>query len=311
MELSDKLNITINAEDNASQTIWMLDEKMKNLIKNINTLTKSPEANAVGSLCRLGKEGLDCIGRLTLLHQGYEKAKSCFSSGKKSVDDLAVSFKDLNSFLNWQEDYLKGPHPLLELNSHLEGMDTKAGKAAESIHGLNKAIQDSPKLDMPESAITEKFEIESSLDELNFLENKIKEMDNQTLKLFLDTSQAISAAEDARFWVDMLFPETGIHKYIYLHYETVASPPMPFSEGMDYIESRINALPKESTHSIKYSGLDQSGKAGGGGGNFVFSGTININGAGGNASTLVNEIEKELANRWRYGRSELKRAMAH
>jgi len=306
------INLSINAQDNASEKIHIVAEKTKSLINNSKSIFEAPEVNWLGGAVKILKEVLDWGNRIQFVREGVKEIKDYFSSEKESVDDFAVSLKDLNSFLNWQEDHLKSQayDPFLELNSHLEGIDTRAGKAAESIQGLNTAIQDFPKLEMPESVFTEKFGIESSLEDLNLLENKIKEIDNHTLKLFLDTSQAISAAEDARFWVDMLFPETGIHKYIYLHYETVASPPMPFSEGMDYIEGRINALPKESTHSIKYSGLDQSGKAASGGGNFVFSGTININGASGNAESLVKEIEKQLANRWLYNRSELRRAMA-
>jgi hypothetical protein len=129
--------------------------------------------------------------------------------------------------------------------------------------------------------------------------------------LSLNVSQAISAVSAVKTALASI-PEVT-YKDVVVRYQTMASPLRPFTEGMEYIRKKMESLPGESTHTIKYGDLPSSTSPEKGGApprNVHFAPTINITAAGGrDGGALAEEIDRALADRWRYNRSELKRAM--
>ncbi len=143
-----------------------------------------------------------------------------------------------------------------------------------------------------------------------------KILDSLTLDktLSLNVSQALSAVSAVKTALASI-PEVT-YKDVVVRYQTMASPLRPFTEGMEHIRKAMEALPVESTHTIKYGGLPASISPGKGGARardvYVhFAPAISITAAGGrDGGALADEIDRALADKWRYDRSDLKRAMS-
>jgi hypothetical protein len=98
-----------------------------------------------------------------------------------------------------------------------------------------------------------------------------------------------------------------IYKTVVIQYKTQASPVMPFSEGMEMVRKKMESLPALTTHTVRYSRESGNGHAGAG---FVnFSPTIVIKDSSGGGEALARQIDRELADMWRHGRSELGRTV--
>jgi hypothetical protein len=134
--------------------------------------------------------------------------------------------------------------------------------------------------------------------------------------LCLDTSAAIVGALQVKSAIDAI-PDIQ-YKTVIVQYKTQSSPVRPFSEGMEYIRKKMESLPVETRHVIRYgsdtaapalspvpSDVRQQQAAP------VFAPAITVNAAQGqNAEALARDLERALADRWRNNRSELRRAMA-
>ncbi|GAB4389053.1 MAG: hypothetical protein Kow0025_12060 [Thermodesulfovibrionales bacterium] len=136
--------------------------------------------------------------------------------------------------------------------------------------------------------------------------------------LDLDVSEALGAASQVKRLLDSI-PDVTV-KTVVMEFKTQASPVMPFSEGIRHIRAMMESLPTGGDYTMRVSGLDgvrarateaPRGAGASGAGHVTYAPTINIRGAGGSGPGLAREVDAELARLWRYGRSELRRAMAN
>lgn len=135
--------------------------------------------------------------------------------------------------------------------------------------------------------------------------------------LVLDASQAMRATDEARKRIDAHFPDTGIHKYVYVHYQSVASPAMPFTEGIAHIKDMMESLPKTTLHRVRYDfggtgarGAETSHPTAPPIAVTLNMPAVNISGGGGEGGlrspqSLAREIDTEFAEIFRTGRSRL------
>jgi hypothetical protein len=136
-----------------------------------------------------------------------------------------------------------------------------------------------------------------------------------TRSIHLDAAQAMAEAIRVKAAIDAI-PDIA-YKTVIVRYQTMASPLMPFAEGIRHIRSMMESLPTEGTYTVRFGGapartegLSATGQRGfETRQNISFAPTINIHSSGGEGRALASEIDRELARMWRYNRSELRRAM--
>jgi hypothetical protein len=141
-------------------------------------------------------------------------------------------------------------------------------------------------------------------------------------RLALDVSEALSGARQVRGAIDAIPDVT--YKDVVIRSKTMASPVMPFGEGLEHIKRKMESLPSGGDYVIRIrpghapgAAVDSRSSPGpvaqGGAGladsSITFSPTINVNGAGGDGRALARDLDLELARMWRYGRSELRKAV--
>lgn len=138
-------------------------------------------------------------------------------------------------------------------------------------------------------------------------------------KLDIEAGAALQAVRDVQARLDAI-PDLTV-KTLQIRVETVASPAMPFSEGMDYIRSRMLGLPGETEHTIRFAPEGFPGDMGpgafnqrsdfgraatglpapapaahaGGGVNLSF-GDIHISGASGDGRQFAVDFQDKLAD---------------
>ncbi len=157
--------------------------------------------------------------------------------------------------------------------------------------------------------------------------DKLRALDAVSLnkRVDLDVSAALEGARAVGRAIDAI-PDTSV-KTVILRYQTQASPIRPFSEGIEQIKKKMEALPSGGDYTMRFG----SGRGGAGspvpsgpgivdkGGQVPFSPTINltVTGSGGGmpggatlARGLAKELDSALADLWRTNRSELRRAQA-
>jgi hypothetical protein len=143
------------------------------------------------------------------------------------------------------------------------------------------------------------------------LEERLLELDaylNKTLAV--DTTGALRAVEEVKAAINAI-PDIS-YKTVIIQYKTQASPVMPFTEGIKHIKSLMESLPTGQDYTVRFqnhrapadTSRHQSTQ------NITFSPTINITSTSGkDGEALAREIDRKLAEMWRYNRSELRRAM--
>ena len=134
----------------------------------------------------------------------------------------------------------------------------------------------------------------------------------KTRRIDLDERPALAAIGSVKRAIESIPDVT--YKDMVVRVKTQASPIRPFSEGMDYVEGRLRALPSGTEHTIRVRGHDAWSVQGTGPArpdSYNFSPTVNLSVSGGGASGsgLARDIDRELASLWRTNRSELRRAV--
>lgn len=185
-------------------------------------------------------------------------------------------------------------------------------KALKSIEGSVDSIQAS--LDDIRGAIADPFVVivsaDSAIADVDRLSSLLEGLDLQKT-LTLEVDDAIAGAGAVRAAIDAI-PDVS-YKEVIVQYKTQASPVRPFTEGIEYIRSMMESLPRESSHTVRYSsaeGASARTASGASTGAASFSPSINITMAGGGSTdgaSLARQIDAELARLWKYNRSELRR----
>lgn len=158
------------------------------------------------------------------------------------------------------------------------------------------------------------LEIDVDTGALDSLSSELSGLDAGLSKnLSLDVSDALTGAVSVMSALDAIPDMT--QKTVVIEYQTMASPVRPFTEGIGYIKDKMESLPTESTHTIRYEGVSggTSGSASsvGSSSNISFSPTITISPQAGSGSgaELARALDGELARMWLGNRSELRRAI--
>jgi hypothetical protein len=220
----------------------------------------------------------------------YSKDAAEIQKAMQSAEDLLSKYRDARNMLGSAVDFSGVTESYETLLTHVDNLKSEATATGDSWTAM---------------AETQRQAVQTIDDKVAELKGHI-----ESLQMQLDTNPAIEASAYARQYVDSLFPNEGLWKTVYIQYQTVTSPPMPFSEGMDYIRQRMEGLPKETRHTVRYDGLSRTAGEGRGEGAFSPKITININGAGRDGRSLAKEIDEGLADLWASGRSRLKKAVS-
>jgi hypothetical protein len=228
-------------------------------------------------------------------------------STARSVDELGNSFKQAVGTVEDGISSLK--ERLSEIDLSLEkrlSVDTaEAKRALEEV----KASVDGIKTEKAFS-----LDVSSAAGALARINAAIDSLES-TKSLRLDATQAMAAALRVQAAIDSIPDVT--YKTVIVRYQTMASPLMPFTEGIRHIRSMMESLPTEGAYTVRVRGTPSRPEGTSRGITEVrqgisFAPTIDIHsggGGGGDGRALARDVDRELARMWRYNRSELRRAM--
>lgn len=214
--------------------------------------------------------------------QAVEAVEGNISALKESLSELDAALE--KTLIIETADALRA---LSEVKAHVEGIETEKefsldiSSAARALAGINAAVDS----------------LES------------------TKSIHLDALQAVAEALRVKAAIDAIPDIT--YKTVIVRYQTLASPLMPFTEGIRHIKAMMESLPTEGAYTLRVGGAPTTS-----GGTSIrgypgsevrqsisFAPTINIHSRGGDGRGLASELDRELARMWRYNRSELRRAM--
>jgi hypothetical protein len=287
-----EVKVNIVGEDLATTTLNTVVENTKNAVSSMNAAfgqldTSAYEASWGSVLTAIG-------AALTALGMALKQLDS-------SLDDVVSEISKVGSELD-------------EIRSRLDEPFKVTIDTEESLEAVRGVIEELLKLD-----VTRKLSLDVS-DAKGAVGSLDADLDSLALaKAFeLDVSDALRDAADVKAAIDEI-PDVS-YKTVVVQYQTQASPLMDFTEGMDYIEERMESLPSEGTYTVHYEGItdhrvantgNKGASAPGVQQSVSFAPTIQITGTGGKSGReLVGELDRALAQMWRYNRSELRRAMA-
>jgi hypothetical protein len=241
------------------------------------------------------------------LYTVVENAKSAVSSmntafGQLDASAFQAGWQTLIGTISGAVAALAGVLALLD--NTLIDISTKLDSIGTNLDEIKT------RLDEP---FTVTIKTEESLEAVKNITGELSKLD-ATKTLDLDASSAVQAVNEAKAAIDAI-PDVS-YKTVIVQYKTQASPVMDFSEGMAYIEERMASLPAEGTYTVNYENVPARGAVsdvqapGGTARNISFSPTIQITSIGGKSGgELAAELDRALAEKWRYNRSELRRAM--
>lgn len=231
---------------------------------------------------------LEADDRVTpVLQAVLRNAKGVFSEMNASMQGEARAFQ-----ANWSGVLGLIATIVAAVAAAIQVVDDSIGDLRETVKSIEEELTEGIEFKVDAGAASEA--VKSITDEVEKLIT--------TKTLSLDVADALEGARQVREAIDAIPDVT--YKDVVVRYQTQASPVMPFSEGMDYIERRMAALPAGGTYTLRPDVAPL------GGGNVTLSPTININGVEGREGrSLARDVDLALADMWRTNRSELRRAM--
>ena len=326
-----EVRLNILGQDNASPALKSVKDAAAGVTGKVNQLNETftvTEGSLQGwlstfwivvNLIKIAVDRLKASG-IKDISDSITSLKDDISSVKEKLEELNATWSDIyeetagkykgrleglieeiNFLTNYIAD-LQETFKDAEFEVDLSGLKRELNEAIKELEGLLG-------VSLPKVTQGAADAVEESV---GSLKNQLSGLDSLLDKtLSITIAQAIRNTGEVKTALASI-PEVT-YKDVVVRYQTMASPLRPFTEGMEYIRKKMESLPVESTHTIKYGDLPASTSPEKGGAparNVHFAPTINITAAGGrDGGALAEEIDRALADRWRYNRSELKRAM--
>lgn len=328
-DVSKKVLLSVEGEDHSTLALSSAKSNVEELstgISQVNTNFKAMEANALWWISMITSILIgfkdDIIGWFKDSPLG--NIQSEIAQLKNMVGEIKTMLEGLNS--TWGRIYDE------TIGKYLKNLEAAVGKIKDikgqidnwkdswkdvidigDFSELNKELDKAYKelehlLGVSIPSVMEKSET-GIIKSLSSIEDGIKGLDPMLDKsVSLDNASALAAAGDVMAAIAAI-PDVS-YKQVIVQYMTQASPVRPFSEGMEYIKQKMQSLPSESAHIVKYEGHDgQSQPSGAMSQSIAFSPVINISSAASTGRAMAEELEAAMADRWRYNRSELRRAI--
>jgi hypothetical protein len=283
------VSVNIVGEDNVTSVLDSIEANTKSAVSSISSCMSQLGASAYTASW---KDLAAAIG-IVLTALGI-----AFSQLDSSLDDVVSEISKIGIKLDDIKGRLDEPFTV--------SFDTEGS--------LNELKEFTDKVSDLEFTAALLLETSKAKEEIDKVQSAIEALDTAKA-LSLDVSGALSAAASVQAAIDSI-PDVS-YKTVIIQYQTAASPVMDFSEGIQYIRERMEALPTEQQYTVKAEGLPMStgaavaSAATGGTQNVTFLPTINISGTSGKGGReLADELDRALADKWRYNRSELRRTMS-
>ncbi|MBI4822644.1 MAG: hypothetical protein HY805_00210 [Nitrospirae bacterium] len=332
-----EVNLAITAKDNATSKLSAIERSIDSLGKAFNHLKESSsaskyvEASVFGNpkfldyILKLAPAAISIIDRLLerFKDNKVEETIKSIEPAVSKIKDFKSPVEELSGAMKTLIDHLKPVKEHFESINRLIAEIKKQENAMAIFKDFQKAIEatgayvDFSELEGVIFKLKEELSYRTGYDPTAFDSldaseaiKKIKELHEkikEPISLNLDPENFFhnlqSAWDTFRNVRERIITPIALSLDMVIKYMTLASPIKPFSEGIEYIRSKMESLPIESTHIIRHDVKADNAVNQGLTVNYNPQITINT------LSSNIRELERVLSERLSYERGELSRTL--